>query len=136
MSPAVRKRLFLLAGAGWLVIALAAARADWPTPEKLSEQRYRLAILTVNAADKSFLPDPAAAGGDWDRAYQRLAVDFAARLGPRFDLSAVEARHREALAGMTSERVRLTLFTLAATAALWGLLAFLHAALDKGSRQA
>ena len=136
MSPAVRKRLFLLAGAGWFVVALAAARADWPTPEKLSEQRYRLAILTVNAADKSFLPDPAAAGGDWDRAYQRLAVDFAARLGPRFDLSAVEARHREALAGMASDRVRLAVFTLAATAALWGLLAILHAALDKGSRPA
>ncbi|HML54271.1 MAG TPA: hypothetical protein PKC79_09265 [Solidesulfovibrio magneticus] len=136
MSPAVRKRLFLLAGAGWLVVALAAARADWPTPEKLSEQRYRLAILTLNAADKTFLPDPAAAGGDWDRAYQRLAVDFAARLGPRFDLSAVEARHREALAGMTSERMHLTLFTLAATAALWGLLTLLHAALGQRSRQA
>ena len=136
MSPAVRKRLFLLAGAGWLVIALAAARADWPTPEKLSEQRYRLAILTVNAADKTFLPDPSAAGGDWDRAYQRLAADFAARLGPRFDLSAVEARHREALGGIAAERVRLTLFTLAATAALWGLLAILYAALDKGSRPA
>ena len=136
MSPAVRKRLFLLAGAGWLVIALAAARADWPTPKKLSEQRYRLAILAVNAADKSFLPDPAAAGGDWDRGYERLAADFAARLGPRFDLSAVEARHREALAGMASDRVRLAVFTLAATAALWGLLAILHAALDKGSRPA
>jgi len=136
LSPAVRKRLFLLAGAGWLVLALAAARADWPTPEKLSEQRYRLAMLTANAADKTFLPDPTAAGGDWDRAYERLAADFAARLGPRFDLSAVEARHREALAGMASERVRLAVFTLAATAALWGLLAMLHAALDRCSRQA
>ncbi len=136
MSPAVRKRLFLLAGAGWLVVALAAARADWPTPEKLSEQRYRLAILTLNAVDKTFLPDPSAAGGDWDRAYERLAADFAARLGPRFDLSAVEARHREALAGMTSERVRLTLFTLVATAALWGLLAMLQATLCRRSRPA
>ena len=136
MNAARRKRLFLLAGAGWLVLALAAARADWPTPEKLSERRYRLALLVANAADKTFLPDPAAAGGDWDRAYGRLAADFVARLGPRFDLSAVEARHREALAGIAAERVRLTLFTLAATAALWGLLAILHAGLDRRSRPA
>ena len=135
MSGAGLKRLTLLAGAGWLLLALAALRADWPTPQKISEERYRLAIFTANAADKSFLPDPAASD-DWDGAYARLAADFAARLGPRADLSAVEARHREALAGMADARARLILFALAATAALWGLLAILRAALDRRFRPA
>ena len=131
MNARGRNRLFLLLGAGWLVVALCAAWADWPTPEKLSEQRYRLALLVANAADKSFLPDPASAGGDCNGAYARLAADFAARLGPRFDLTAVEAVHREALDGMEAERAGLVLWTLAATGALWSLLALLRVALDR-----
>jgi hypothetical protein len=125
-----------LLGAGWLALALAAARTDWPTPEKLAEQRYRLAQLTANAADKSYRPDPAAAGGDWDGAYARLAADYAARPGTSAAFAALEARHQSAVDGMPGEQGGLVVFTLAATAVLWRLGAAILAALPRQAGQA
>lgn len=121
----------LALGLLWLVAATAAAARDWPTPARLAEQRYRMALLTANAVDKTFLPSTAAGGDDLEGSYRRLVADFSARFGPRFDVAAIEARHAQALAGLTAERTRIALFTLAATAVVWWLLATIAAALGQ-----
>ncbi|KHK03792.1 hypothetical protein [Desulfovibrio sp. TomC] len=122
-------RLYLACGLLWLVVAAAAAACDWPTATRLAEQRYRMALLTANAVDKTFLPTFAVEGDDLDGPYQRLAADFTARFGPRFNVAAIEARHNAALAGLTGDRWRIVCFTLAATAAIWWLLATIRAVL-------
>ena len=124
-------RLYPACGLLWLVVAAAAAAHDWPTPARLAEQRYRMALLTANAVDKTFLPTFAVEGDDLDGPYQRLVADFTARFGPRFNVAAIEARHNAALAGLTAERLRIALFTLAAWAAVWWLLATIHAVLER-----
>lgn len=123
-------RMGRILGLLWLLAATAAAARDWPTPARLSEQRYRLALLTANALDKSFLPWPVAVGDDCDGPYNRLVADFAARFGPRFDVAAIEARHAQALADIPVERARIIAFTAAATAVVWWLLATICAALS------
>ena len=122
-------RLYLACGLLWLAAATAAAARDWPTPARLAEQRYRMALLTANAVDKTFLPTFAVTDDDLDGPYQRLVADFTARFGPRFNVAAIEARHNAAMADLTGDRLRIVCFTLATTAAIWWLLATIRAAL-------
>ena len=128
-------RLGLLLGLLWLLAAAAAAARDWPTPARLAEQRYRAARLLANAVDKTFLPTAAVADDDYEGPYRRLTADFTARFGPRFDVAAIEAVHDQALAGMATERVRIVVFTLAATAVVWRLLAIICAGLGRAPNQ-
>lgn len=125
-------RLGRALGLLWLLAATAAAARDWPTAARLSEQRLRMALLTANAVDKSFLPSSVTVGDDCDAPYARLAADFTARFGPRFDVAAIEARHARAVADMPAERARIIAFTLAATAVVWWLLATVCTALGQG----
>jgi hypothetical protein len=122
-------RVYLAGGLLWLAIATAAAAWDWPTPARLAEQRYRLALLTANALDKTFLPSSAVIGDDLEGPYRALTADFTARFGPRFNVAAIEARHNAAMAGLAAERLRIVCFTLAATAAIGWLLTTIRAAL-------
>ena len=122
-------RLGLALGLAWLLVAGAAAARDWPTPARLAEQRYRLALLTANALDKTFLPSSAVIGDDLEGPYRALTADFTARFGPRFNVAAIEARHNAAVAGLAAERLRIVCFTLAATAAIGWLLATIRTAL-------
>jgi len=124
-------RLGLTLGLLWLLTAAAAAARDWPTPARLAEQRYRMALLAANAVDKTFRPSATVIGDDTDGPYRLLAADFTARFGARFNAAAIEARHDQALAGMPAERARIVVFALAATAVVWRLLAIICAALGK-----
>ncbi|WP_428562414.1 MAG: hypothetical protein ACP59X_21330 [Solidesulfovibrio sp. DCME] len=121
-APARRDRLFAALAAGWLVVALGAAASDWPTPQKLSEERLRLAYLWANALDKDLRPYDAPIGPDPDAQYQELVADYTARFGERFDIAFVANRHAASLAGMARERAAIAAFALASTAAVWGLL--------------
>lgn len=107
----------------WLCVAAAAAASDWPTPEKLAEDRLRLALLWANALDKDLRPYDTPIGPDPDAQYQELVADYTARFGDRFDIGFVARRHTDAMAGMRRERIGIVAFALASTAAVWGLLA-------------
>ena len=53
MTPvSSRSRLGLVLGLAWLLVAGAAAAMDWPTPARLAEERYRIALLLANAVDQ------------------------------------------------------------------------------------
>ncbi|MYL81526.1 hypothetical protein GTA51_00030 [Desulfovibrio aerotolerans] len=132
MTPvSSRTRLGLALALAWLLVAVAAAARDWPTPARLAEERYRTALLLANAVDKTFLPTVAVSDDDWQGPYHLLVNDFTARFGPRFDVAAIEARHDQALLSLTTERVRIVVFTLLATAAIWWLLATICTALGQ-----
>ena len=132
MTPARRPdRLWAGLALAWLIAATAAAACDWPTPARISEQRYRMALLLANAVDKTFLPTAAVIDDDWQGPYRRLVNDFTARFGPRFDVAAIEARHDQALAGLAAGRAGIVAFTLAAVAVVWWLLATICAALGR-----
>lgn len=126
-----RSRLGLVLGLAWLLVAGVAAVRDWPTPARLAEERYRMALLLANAVDKTFLPTVAASGDDWHGSYRTLVNDFTARFGPRFDVAAIEARHDQALTSLNTERVRIVVFTLVGTAVIWWLLATICTALGQ-----
>ena len=126
-----RCRLGLILGLAWLLVAVAAAARDWPTPARLAEERYRMALLLANAVDKTFLPTAAVIDEDWQGPYRRLVNDFTARFGPRFDVAAIETRHDQALAGLAAGRAGIVAFTLAAVAVVWWLLATICAALGR-----
>ena len=132
MTPvSSRSRLGLVLGLAWLLVAGAAAAMDWPTPARLAEERYRIALLLANAVDKTFLPTVAVSDDDWHGPYHLLVNDFTARFGPRFDVAAIEARHDQALTSLTAERARIVVFTLVATAAIWWLLTTICTALGQ-----
>ncbi|MHC1790376.1 hypothetical protein [Solidesulfovibrio sp.] len=136
MTPVCRPdRLWAGLALAWLLAAVSAAACDWPTPARISEQRYRMALLLANAVDKTFLPSSVAVGDDTDGPYRRLAEDFSARFGPRFNRAALEAVHAQALAGLAASRVLIVLFTLAATAVIWRLLAIIRTALARPAGQ-
>ena len=113
----------------WLCVAVGAAASDWPTPEKLAEDRLRLALLWANALDKDLRPYDTPVGPDPNAQYQELVADYTARFGDRFDIGFVAKRYTDALAGMQRERAAIVAFALASTAAVWGLLATIRSLL-------
>lgn len=120
--PPPRDRIFGLVALLWLLAAVGAAVADWPTPARLAAERLRLAFLWANAVDKDFRPYDTPIGDDPDAQYRELVADFEARFGDRFDITPVAGRHAAALAGMARERAAIVGFAVLSTALVWWLL--------------
>lgn len=106
----------------WLLAAVGAGFRDWPTPQRLAEERLRFAFLLANAVDKDFRPYDTPLRQDLGAQYQELVADFSTRFGERFNTALIDRRYGEAMAGMPAERVKIVAFAGLSTAAVWWLL--------------
>ncbi len=117
-----RGRLFAALGLAYLLAAGGAVYGDWPTPERLAEDRLRFALLLANALDKDLRPYDAPLGPDMAAQYDALVTTYKARFGDRYDVSLLESRYAADMAHLTRDRASVAAFAVLSTALIWWLL--------------
>ena len=112
----------LACGVLYAVLAVAAARADYPTPERIAKDRLRQAFLLANALDKSFRPYDQPFRADLNAQYEGLQRQYRERFGQAFNTAKLDETYLADMERMESDRVKLVAFTAGSIVAVFVLL--------------
>jgi len=118
-----KTRLGLLGcGILYAILAVAAARSDYPTPERIAKERLLKAFLLANVLDKEFRPYDQPFRADLNAQYEGLQKKYKERFGESFNTQALDAAYLDDMERMETDRIKLVAFTIGSIIAVFVLL--------------